>query len=198
MEKKIAIAMLTLALAISTTACNSAKEPSNKDSIKSEEDAEPLKEELPEETENETSESNISDDIETEKVPSVEPTYEDGSTEKEIQNYAVNIIIENYEDTDIQQIEINENLGTEEGGDYIILARLTWNMKNSGATSKKMLEMYSSDFAARIGTEQPTVNEVAIFWTVPYLDNANAKWSYERMNEGMYLSDNMMDSVFNQ
>lgn len=198
MEKKIAIAMLTLALAISTTACNSAKEPSNKDSIKSEEDAEPLKEELPEETENDTSEPDISDDVDLKEIPSVEPAYEDGSTEKEIQNYAVNIIIENYEDTDIQQIEINENLGTEEGGDYIILARLTWNMKNSGATSKKMLEMYSSDFAARIGTEQPTVNEVAIFWTVPYLDNANAKWSYERMNEGMYLSDNMMDSVFNQ
>ena len=61
-----------------------------------------------------------------------------------------------------------------------------------------MLEMYSSDFAARIGSDQPAVNEVAIFWTVPYLDNANAKWAYERNGEGMYLSDNMMDSVFNQ
>ena len=198
MEKKIAIAMLTLALAISTTACNSAKEPSNKDSIKSEEDAEPLKEELPEETENDTSEPDISDDVDLKEIPSVEPAYEDGSTEKEIQNYAVNIIIENYTDTDIEQMEINENLGTEEDGDYIILARLTWNTKNSGTSSKEMLEMYSSDFAARIGAEQPAVNEVAIFWTVPYLDNANAKWAYERKDEGMYLSDNMMDSVFSQ
>ncbi len=198
MEKKIAIAMLTLALAISTTACNSAKEPSNKDSIKSEEDAEPLKEELPEETENDTSEPDISDDVDLKEIPSVEPAYEDGSTEKEIQNYAVNIIIDNYTDTDIEQMEINENLGTEEDGDYIILARLTWNTKNSGTSSKEMLEMYSSDFAARIGAEQPAVNEVAIFWTVPYLDNANAKWAYERKDEGMYLSDNMMDSVFSQ
>ena len=87
MKKKIAVIMLTLALAISTTACNNAEEPANKDSIESEEDTEPLKEELPEETENETSESNISDDIETEKVPSVEPTYEDGSTEKEQSHY---------------------------------------------------------------------------------------------------------------
>ena len=198
MEKKIAIAMLTLALAISTTACNSAKEPSNKDSIKSEEDAEPLKEELPEETENDTSEPDISDDVDLKEIPSVEPAYEDGSTEKEIQNYAVNIIIDNYTDTDIEQMEINENLGTEEDGDYIILARLTWNTKNSGTSSKEMLVMYSSDFAARIGAEQPAVNEVAIFWTVPYLDNANAKWAYERKDEGMYLSDNMMDSVFSQ
>ena len=198
MEKKIAIAMLTLALAISTTACNSAKEPSNKDSIKSEEDAEPLKEELPEETENDTSEPDISDDVDLKEIPSVEPAYEDGSTEKEIQNYAVNIINDNYTDTDIEQMEINENLGTEEDGDYIILARLTWNTKNSGTSSKEMLEMYSSDFAARIGAEQPAVNEVAIFWTVPYLDNANAKWAYERKDEGMYLSDNMMDSVFSQ
>lgn len=198
MKKEIAVTMLTLALAISATACNNAEEPANKDSIESEEDTQPLKEELPEEAENDTSESDISDDVDAEEIPPVEPAYEDGSAEKEIQNYAVNIIIENYTDTDIQQMEINENLGTEQDGDYIILARLTWNTKNSGTTSKEMLEMYSSDFAAHIGAEQPTVNEVAIFWTVPYLDNANAKWAYERKDEGMYLSDNMMDSVFNQ
>ena len=198
MEKKIAIAMLTLALAISTTACNSAKEPSNKDSIKSEEDAEPLKEELPEETENDTSEPDISDDVDLKEIPSVEPAYEDGSIEKEIQDYAANLITENYTFTDIHEISINENAGTEEAGDYIILARLIWNQENSGSTSKKVLEMYSSDFAARVGNDQPSVNQVAIFWTVPYLGDANAKWAYDRKGEGMFLSDNMMDAAFNQ
>ena len=78
------------------------------------------------------------------------------------------------------------------------MARLIWNQKNKASTSKEMLSMYSSDFAARIGIEQPSVSEVVIFWTVPYLDNAGAKWSYERVDAGMQLSDNSMDSVFNE
>ena len=127
---------------------------------------------------------------------SVEPTYEAESAEKKLQDYAVKIITENYTYTSIESISINENLGTDEDGDYIILARLTWNQKNKASTSKEMLSMYSSDFAARIGTEQPSVKEVAIFWTIPYLDNASAKWSYERVDAGMQLSDNMLDSIF--
>ena len=129
---------------------------------------------------------------------SVEPSYEDDSNEKKLQDYAVKIITENYTYTNINSISINENLGSEEDGDYIILARLTWNQKNRGATSRDMLSMYSSDFAARIGMDQPSVKEVAIFWTIPYLDNASAKWSYERVDAGMQLSDNMLDPIFDE
>lgn len=198
MKKKTATLLLALALAISVVACGG-DAPDTDDSTNPKETEETLHEEQSEETDgNDLSEEDISDSVESEEIVSIAPEYEDGSVEKDIQNYAANIIRENYIDTDIQELTINENLGTEESGDYIILARLTWNVKNSGSTSKEMLEMYSSDFAARIGSDQPAVNEVAIFWTVPYLDNANAKWAYERNGEGMYLSDNMMDSVFNQ
>lgn len=145
-----------------------------------------------------TTEDSNSAEKNTDDIVLIEPEYENGSIQKEIQDYATNIITENYTKTDIREIAINENAGTEEDGDYIILVRLTWNVKNSGSMSKEMLEMYSSDFAARIGSDQSAVNEVAIFWTVPYLDNASAKWAYERSGEGMYLSDNMIDSVFNQ
>ncbi len=145
-----------------------------------------------------TSTSDIQKSSSREASNSIEPVYEEGSFEKELQDYAVKIIMENYMHTDIESLTINENLGTEEDGDYIILAKLTWNQKNKASTSLNMLSMYSSDFAARIGTDQPPVNEVAIFWTIPYLENANAKWSYERSDYGMYLSDSMMDSVFDQ
>ena len=50
--------------------------------------------------------------------------------------------------TQIDRITINDDLGTETDGDYIALVYLTWNQKNTGKTSKKMLEMYSSDLAA--------------------------------------------------
>ncbi len=195
MKRKIAMLILALSLAISATACGSDNKEKSSEPEKKEETS---KEETSEKMEDNLVKQEISENNEPEHTMIIEPEYEDGSIEKEIQDYAANVISENYTDTDIQQIEINENLGTEEDGDYIILTRLIWNTKNSGHTSKEMLEMYSSDFAARIGNEQPSVNEVAIFWTVPYLDSANAKWAYERNGDGMYLSDNMMDSVFNQ
>ncbi len=184
MKRRIATLLLTLILAISVTACGGNTSETD-DSIDSKEM-----------DENNLSEQDISDSVEYEEIISITPEYEDGSVEKDIQNYAANIIMENYIETVIDSISINENLGTEEDGDYIILARLTWNAKNSGTLSKEMLEMYSSDFAARIGKDQLAINEVAIFWTVPYLNDANAKWAYERKGEGMYLSDNMMDTAF--
>lgn len=128
---------------------------------------------------------------------SVQPEYESGSPQKKLQDYAANIILENYSDTDIDTLSINDNLVTDEPDDYIILANLTWNVKNSASTSKDVLELYSEDFAAQIGRDQPSVKEISIFWTVPHLNNATAKWSYERSDSAMYLSDNMMDSVFN-
>ena len=184
MKRRIATLLLTLILAISVTACGGDTSETD-DSIDAKET-----------DENNLSEQDISDSVEYEEIISITPEYEDGSVEKDIQNYAANIIMGNYIETVIDSISINENLGTEEDGDYIILARLTWNAKNSGTLSKEMLEMYSSDFAARIGKDQLAINEVAIFWTVPYLNDANAKWAYERKDEGMYLSDNMMDTAF--
>lgn len=198
MKKKIAILLISLTLAIPITACGG-DEPDADDPVRPEETTDTSQKEPLEETDNtESSEQVIADNADLENGTNIVPEYEDGTVEKDIQNYSAGIIKETYTGADINEIAINENLGTEEAGDYIILARLTWNVKNSGSTSKEMLEMYSSDFAARIGNDQPSVNEVAIFWTVPYLDDANAKWAYERNGEGMYLSDKMMDSIFNQ
>lgn len=145
-----------------------------------------------------TTENPLSQSISTSEDISVQPEYEDGSPKKELQDYAVNIIIENYNSTEIDSLSINDALGTDEPDDYIILVNLIWNAKNSASTSKDVLELYSEDFAAQIGRDQSSVKEIAIFWTIPYLNNATAKWSYEREGDGMYLSDNMMDSIFNE
>lgn len=195
MKRKIAMLILALSLVISTTACGS---DNKEEATEPEKKEETSKEELSENTKDNMTEQDIPDNTEPENTLIIEPKYEDGSIEKEIQDYAANLITENYTFTDIHEISINENAGTEEAGDYIILARLIWNQENSGSTSKKVLEMYSSDFAARVGNDQPSVNQVAIFWTVPYLGDANAKWAYDRKGEGMFLSDNMMDAAFNQ
>lgn len=58
--------------------------------------------------------------------------------------------------------------------------------------------MYSSDIAARIYQDLPKVQELAIFWTVPYLNNGNAKISFERSNGGMRYTDKVFDKNFNR
>ena len=104
-------------------------------------------------------------------------------------------ISDQYSNTVIDSITINDNAGTSEDGDYIALVNLTWNVKNSGATSKKMLQMYSDDLAATLANENDTVQEIAIFWKVPYL-NDNAKCSYERKSGGFAYMDMMWGTAF--
>lgn len=103
-----------------------------------------------------------------------------------------------YKNTTIDDITINPDLGTEKDGDYVALVRLTWNVQNRGKTSKEMLNMYSEDMAARTYEDLPEVQELAVFWTVPYLNNGNAKISFERANGGMKFTDTIFDANFNK
>ena len=105
-------------------------------------------------------------------------------------------INDEYTFSNIDRITINDDLGTDAEGDYIALVYITWTQKNSGKTSKEVLKLYSDDLAATVAQECENVQELAIFWTVPYLNNANAKCSYERKNGAMYEMDMMWDNAF--
>ena len=111
--------------------------------------------------------------------------------EESIKSTVESRISAQYMKTDITEITINENAGTETLDDYIALVHLTWNVQNSKDTSEKMLSMYSSDLAAYLAKECPNVSEVTIFWEVPYLTTNTSKWSFER-NENMYLTENIL------
>ena len=126
---------------------------------------------------------------ETDNTPEIEePITEEERIEQDMRE----IISENYKDTDIDTITINQNFGTEDDdSDYIALAYLTWNVKNSRGTTQEMLSMYSEDFAARIGSDIPSVSEFSVFWTVPYHDETQTamKFTYDRKDDGMYQTD---------
>lgn len=97
----------------------------------------------------------------------------------------------------MDSITINDDYGTDAEDDYIALVNLKWTVKNNGQMSKKVLKMYSEDLAATVAIECPNIQEIAIFWTVPYL-NANAKCSYERKGNGMYEMDMYWDTAFDK
>ena len=115
-------------------------------------------------------------------------------TEKEQIEKILSERIEDY-NTVIDGITINDDLGTEKENDYIALVHLTWNTRNSGKLSKEVLKMYSDDLAATLAKENNSVQEIAIFWTVPYL-NDTAKCSYERVPNGFRVMDEMWGGAF--
>lgn len=101
-----------------------------------------------------------------------------------------------YDYTDVDSISINKDYGTKTKNDYIALVNLTWEQKNSASLSKEMISMYSEDLAAFVGKKCKNVHEICIFWTVPYLNDASAKCSYERKHGGMYSTDTIFDYNF--
>lgn len=99
-----------------------------------------------------------------------------------------------YDDVTIDSITVNENLGTPEvSDDYIVLVNLTWNRKNGEDLTKQMIRMMCDDTAAHISEQNPHVQEIALFWTIPYQKEGtvSAKCAYERKNDKMHLSDKM-------
>lgn len=117
---------------------------------------------------------------------------EELSTLKSEAEYEIESIVEdNYKTASIEEIEINEDMGSEKPNKLIALVHLSFDAKNSARTSYNMVEMYSDDLAAKIGSENDTVNQIAVFWKVPYIDKHEtlAKFSYERSGEHMIITD---------
>lgn len=117
---------------------------------------------------------------------------EPASPEDILTEYITTRVTENYSRTDIDKITINEDLGTEEEGDYVALTYLIWNVQNKPDMTETMLQMYSNDLAASIAIDHPEVHSMAVFWQVPYLGENTSKWSYERKGEGMYMDDKVL------
>lgn len=101
-------------------------------------------------------------------------------------------VSDKYDNTDITKITVNEDAGTDNPDDYIALVYLKWNVKNSESTSEEMLSMYSNDLAATVSEEYEDVQEITIFWEVPYLTDNTSKWTFERKEKNMYLTDNII------
>ena len=116
---------------------------------------------------------------------------------QEVKDIVQSYIDDNYTFTSIDRIDVNPDLGTDAEGDYIALVYLVWDQKNSGKTSKDVLDLYSQDMAVRMYDDLPEIQELCVFWTVPYLNNGSAKVSFERANGGMKITDKVFDKNFN-
>ncbi|HBU92392.1 MAG TPA: hypothetical protein DEB53_14465 [Bacillus pumilus] len=117
---------------------------------------------------------------------------EELSTLKREAEYKIESIVEdNYKTASIEKIEINQDMSTDQDNKLIALVHLSFDFKNSAQTSYNMVEMFSDDLASKIGTDNNTINQIAVFWKVPYIDEDEtlAKFSYERSGEHMIITD---------
>ncbi|MGR5962904.1 hypothetical protein ACT7DN_26835 [Bacillus paranthracis] len=63
---------------------------------------------------------------------------------------------------EIDKIEVNEHLGTQEDGDYIALIHLKFKPKNSNETTLKLIDLYNNEIGAQLA-KQKEIQEVTIF-----------------------------------
>lgn len=140
-----------------------------------------------------------SKEIKKESMEEVKETITPETREGEIELIIKDIVKEQYKSTSIKDITINDNLGTEEEGDYITLIYLSFDVKNKAKTVKEMVDMYSSDLGARLANEKD-ISEIAIFWEVPYLKEGSniVKFNLQRTGDKMAFEDKWYDnSIFN-
>lgn len=129
--------------------------------------------------------------------PNVDSGGEIITEEAKIKKKIIEIATVSYSDTSLYNIDVNENLGTDDENDYIVLAYPKWNVKNTASTTQEMLSMYSSDLAAKVGSELTNVSEITIFWTVPYYSETETvlKYTYTRDGSKMFLTDTMVSNL---
>ncbi|MET1176941.1 hypothetical protein ABG775_03005 [Peribacillus simplex] len=111
--------------------------------------------------------------------------------EEEIEEKAKEII--NYNFTKVEELDVNENLGLNDGS-YIVLPHLKWDAMNNAKRTKTLLEMYSDDLAANLAKEGD-ISELVVFWEVPYhLEGKNvAKFTYTKKGENMIIGERWYD-----
>jgi len=126
----------------------------------------------------------------------------DSSSENEtsyIRNKIEGLVNEHLKNVSIEDVEVNQDLGNDKKDQYIALVHLSFDLKNSSATTKKMIELYSEDLAARLAEEDRSISELSVFWKAPYIDEDEtlAKFSYKRSGEKMVTSERNYSQLLN-
>lgn len=109
--------------------------------------------------------------------------------EEEIQALVADITDDDFMATEIKEVAVNPDLGNDDGN-FIVLPKLKWEMSNKAKRTKVMLEEYSDHLAAKLAAESD-INEITVFWEVPYhLEGDNvAKFNYSRSGDDMAIGE---------
>ncbi|MGE7884910.1 hypothetical protein [Bacillus sp. NPDC094077] len=99
--------------------------------------------------------------------------------------------------TSINKIEVNKNVSSNNPNDYDLVLHLSFDAKNTKKTTKKMLETYNNEIGARVGKVLNKVQELTIFWEVPFIQKGTniVKANLKRSEDNMLFKDTWVASV---
>lgn len=91
--------------------------------------------------------------------------------------------------TEVTRISINEDLGTENPDDYIVLVYPRWNRQNGKDLTSEMIRMHCDTMAKYVSENNPNVHELVLFWNIPYHkeEGVSAKCGYRRNENKLEL-----------
>ena len=114
-------------------------------------------------------------------APVWESNYEDGSDKQAIEQEAFSFISSNFSDTTVTGITVNDDLGTNVDGDYILLVYADYTKDTDEKSARKTMEGYSKDLADDMNDQFETVMESVVFWTA---DNAGISGKCQLVKSG--------------
>lgn len=155
-----------------------------KDTEKEKKKKETVEEKVAEPVENtETEKPNEDTTQETTTPVQTQPIDKSYSIKSDIES-----IVDGFQTTSIKEIKVNENMGTDAPDDYIALVYLSFDAQNRKSTTKNVIDLYNNELGAQVAKIKE-VNELVIFWEVPYhLNNINAvKATLKRQGDDMYF-----------
>lgn len=181
--KKLKIISFLIALSLVIPSCGSAK-PDKESSSEAEL------------TSSQSDESNFYEENSYSETESESETDITSDTSFSVRSAIYDAVDQVQTDVSVQNIFINENLGTEDEADYIALIYLSFDVKNKADTAKKMLDLLNNEIGYNMANVS-NISEFTIFWQIPYLDdsgNTVAKANLLRNSDGFYFFDEWYDS----
>ncbi len=102
-----------------------------------------------------------------------------------------------YPGTTVEKLDVNVNANVENA--YIVLPFLKWDVKNRPKMTREMLETYSDDLAATLAKYE-NINDITVFWEVPYHKEGTnvSKQSYTRSGDQMSVGEKWYDPLIRE
>lgn len=116
----------------------------------------------------------------------------------EIRSIIEDIHAEKYAGSEIVEIEVNENLGLNDGS-YVVLAHFSFTRTNSEEKTLNFISKYSEDLAASLA-ETADVSAVTVFYEAPRFikgEKNASKFTYKRSGTAMVLDNKFIAPELN-
>lgn len=100
-------------------------------------------------------------------------------------------------DTQLDELELNENLGTKKDGDYIALVHMTIGKTLSAKSGLDWIDKYTNYLASELAAKQSDISEITFFWTMPEFADKDyniAKYTLKRNGKKLYFESEWQDN----